>query len=269
MDAATLRIILLILGALLLGAIYFRERRRMDERAGRRPSRRRPAVGARRREPRLAGRKGSHTGADEAPAARRRQAFDEVTDEVAPPVEEEQPNMPDAFSVSMEGLDQGAQASPSDAGGRERAEVEADDGKLLVQLFIVTLDQAFSGRKIEAAARRLQLVPGKMAIYHRQGREGNADEPRFSMANLVNPGTFPFDEMDAFSSPGLALFTEFEGLPSDLMVYDELVQTARSLADELGGALRLADRSPFDEAAWERIREQLLQLINDRTDALG
>ncbi|NBC47753.1 MAG: hypothetical protein GVY22_07155 [Gammaproteobacteria bacterium] len=144
----------------------------------------------------------------------------------------------------------------------------ADEGSLLVQLFVVAEDQLFDGAAVEAAAERQHLVPGEMAIYHRRSLEGPGAPARFSMANLVEPGTFPFDSMEAFSTPGLALFAQFAGRPSDLMVYDELVQTARALADELEGEVLLPGRRRFDGRAWERLRSRLLELINDRADSL-
>ncbi|MFP4279804.1 MAG: cell division protein ZipA C-terminal FtsZ-binding domain-containing protein [Halochromatium sp.] len=138
-----------------------------------------------------------------------------------------------------------------------------------MQLFVFAREQAFDGLAIETAAERQHLVPGEMDIYHRRNLDGSGERAHFSLANLVKPGTFPFDAMEDFSSPGLALFTQFEGLPSDLMVYDELVRTARALADELGGDLRLQDRRPFDDTAWEDLRGELLELINARADALA
>ncbi len=57
----------------------------------------------------------------------------------------------------------------------------------------------------------------------------------FSMANMVKPGTFPFDEMENFSTPGLMLFAQLEGDPEDMTILDELIATARKLAISLHG----------------------------------
>jgi cell division protein ZipA len=140
---------------------------------------------------------------------------------------------------------------------------------MLVQLFVFAQGQGFPGPAIEAATQRQQLIPGEMDIYHRRSLDGTSPTARFSMANLVKPGTFPFEAMGGFSTPGLALFAQFDGRPSDLMVYDELVQTARALADELGGEVATKDRRPFDDRVWERLRSRLLRLIDARADALA
>jgi cell division protein ZipA len=270
MDAATLRIILLVLGIALLGAMYLWERRRCaargdDEADGHRSrgsARREPMFGA--QDDEEADAPGLAFDADVEPSARRRARIDAAPasiDDLGLDDENEVASAPGDEGASSAGL--GQRSAP----GSSRP--DATGKRLLIQLFVFAGEQAFAGEAIEAAAASHQLVPGEMNIYHRRNLGGSGQRTRFSMANLVKPGTFPFDEMAGFSTPGLALFAELEGLPSDLMVYDELVQTARAMADELSGELRLPDRKPFDDEAWERLRTELLGLINDRADALA
>ncbi|MBK1707031.1 cell division protein ZipA C-terminal FtsZ-binding domain-containing protein [Halochromatium glycolicum] len=287
MDAATLRIILLILGILLLGAMYLWELRRSRERAEERSGYRRRAPRRKRREPRFDAQVGDQTeagverprGADAIAAGRRRSGYGMF--DAAPSAIEELDTGRDSAENSTEtgtakdrpssrhASSAAASAQRWSAGGDTRAAPAASDGEsLLVQLFVVADGQPFDGAAVEAAAEQQHLAPGEMAIYHRRSLEGPHAQARFSMANLVEPGTFPFDAMETFSTPGLALFAQFAGRPSDLMVYDELVQTARALADELGGEVLLPGRRRFDARAWERLRSKLLELINDRADSL-
>lgn len=285
MDAATLRIILLVLGALLLGAMYLWERRRAAERSEREgdaptgppqdapPRRREPSLreldlGARPRDESsaeltaanageaLSGDSGAMRGTaaaaepEESPVSR--DGGDSPSPEVETPAEPTAPARP-------------ASERPEASGS---AAPEVPDDGMIVQLFVFSQAEGFSGPAIEAATQRQHLIPGEMDIYHRRSLDGTSSTARFSMANLVKPGTFPFDAMEGFSTPGLALFAQFDGRPSDLMVYDELVQTAGALADELGGEVATKDRRRFDDAAWERLRSRLLRLIDARADAL-
>jgi cell division protein ZipA len=278
MDASTLRLILIVLGALLLGALYLWERRRIargdDPYAP--PTERAPST-RHRREPNVGGRfeadaqaSGAAFDVDAEPNARRRGRFDLARAEI------DDVDVDDEDDAPRRSPDRSGSCSKT-AGRRQPAAREQDastaasvpEQTLLVQLFVFAREQAFDGLAIQTAAERQHLVPGEMDIYHRRNLDGSGERSHFSLANLVKPGTFPFDTMEDFSSPGLALFTQFEGLPSDLMIYDELVRTARALADELGGELRLQDRRPFDEAAWEALRNELLELINARADALA
>lgn len=248
MDAATLRIILLVLGVVLLGAMYLWERRRAGERGEQSPAPKtnpRPAPDRpQRREPSLSGRFMEDSSAEA------------VVPEVHDAPSESTPSAPVEPTVETR-----HEASPPLADPAKDA--------VIVQLFVFAVGEEFSGSAIQTAAEGQHLVPGEMKIYHRRSLDGASAKAQFSMANLVKPGTFPFEQMEGFSSPGLALFAQFDGRPSDLMVYDELVQTARALADELGGEVGKKDHRPFDATAAERLRSRLLRLIDARADALA
>lgn len=269
MDAATLRIILLVLGIALLGAMYLWERRRCAARGDDEEASSDWSRGAARREPIFRGQFDDETDApglafdaDAEPNARRRARIDAAPAAIDDLVLDEEEEVRSSTGS-------GAESAPARRTGTRASGPGATNKRMLIQLFVFAREHVFPGEAIEEAAAGQHLVPGEMAIYHRRNLDGSSQRTRFSMANLVKPGTFPFDEMASFSTPGLALFAELEGLPSDLMVYDELVQTARAIADELDGDLRLPDRRPFDDEAWERLRVQVVGLINDRADALA
>ena len=100
-----------------------------------------------------------------------------------------------------------------------------------------------------------------MDIFHRTRGDAPDGEPLFSMANLVKPGTFPFDDMDGFSTRGLALFAQLTGAPGDLMVFDEMLQAARALAESLDGELLQHDRQPLSVARVQALRAQVVALV--------
>lgn len=283
MDAGTLRIILIVLGALLLGALYLSERRRIERDAEPEEDTPEQAMGAWRREPSFdarsadsadgAGRTSKASEAElAAHASPSTNAEGDLTGRDAAAAQDEF-DADDADLVSVAGSDSGAperaEARASSAQSqRTESASSVNQESLLVQLFVVARGEPFDGSAVQAVAERQHLTPGEMDIYHRHNLDSSGQRALFSMANLVNPGTFPFDEMERFTTPGVALFTQLEGQPSDLMVYDELVQTARSMADTLGGDLLLPDRRPFDDDAWECLRIELLSLINTRAETL-
>lgn len=275
MDADSLRLLLLIVGALLLLALYLFERRRATARssgatrvrrhAGRAPAGRHPQP--RRREPRFeldpdpdaaeswdAGAERDPEPGDAGvaanPGAPGRGGEAETRSEPAPAAEE-----PEAEEVqSGTEAPRGADRAASSAAAHE---------PLIVQLFVTAREQPFSGSAVQRAAERQQLTPGEMSIYHRRAVDGARGGAGFSMANLVKPGTFPFADMSAFSSPGLALFAQFQGMPSDLLVLDEMIYAAREIAAELGGDVRRFDREPLDEQWVQSLRERTLALLGD------
>jgi cell division protein ZipA len=85
------------------------------------------------------------------------------------------------------------------------------------------------------------------------------------MANLVKPGTFPFGAMAEFESPGLSLFTEIAGAPEDPQVLDEMLETARDLAHELGGVVLDDRRHRLSSEVENRLRQRVLALTGARS----
>jgi len=246
MDAATLRIVLIVLGALFLIGMYLWERHRAradDDDDWDEPA---PNVSRAKREPNLGA---FEAGEEESDASAYRVSAAAEGSEAG-----------DAWTAT------GFDAGPDDRGHEETASGEepeyAESDTLIVQLYVVARDGTFSGEEIAAAAQRHYLVPGDMAIFHRRKVEGAARSAPFSMANAFNPGTFPFDDMVNFSTRGLVLFARLDGATSDLMVFDELVQTARELAEELGGDLLDNARSPLGPDQIKRLRAEVLDLLD-------
>jgi cell division protein ZipA len=132
---------------------------------------------------------------------------------------------------------------------------------MLIQLFVVAVGEPFAGARILAAAKRLKLMPGSMDIFHRLASDDGDRAPLYSMANLVKPGSFPLSDMHGFRSPGLALFAQLGGDPSDLMVYDEMLHVARALAADLGGEVQERGRQPLTDERAKALRVQVSALL--------
>jgi cell division protein ZipA len=96
----------------------------------------------------------------------------------------------------------------------------------------------FEGAALLSAIEGLDLVHGRFDIFHRMHPQGR---PVFSIANLLEPGTFDPATMRSGAYPGVAIFAVLPGPVPGHHALDDLMATARSLADRLGGNL-LDDR---------------------------
>jgi cell division protein ZipA len=107
---------------------------------------------------------------------------------------------------------------------------------LLIQVSVISArGQPFQGPALMDVAESCGLHPGEMDIFHCLDEFDDETRVYFSMANMVKPGTFPFDAMENFSTPGLMLFAQLEGDPEDMTILDEMVATARKLAISFHG----------------------------------
>lgn len=104
----------------------------------------------------------------------------------------------------------------------------------LIQVSVVAgRGRVFGGEELRDALLDLDLIHGSMGIFHRYDR--GYREALFSIASLVEPGTFPMDDIDGFECPGVVLFFQPDRVANPLAVYDDLIRTSHALARRLDG----------------------------------
>lgn len=107
---------------------------------------------------------------------------------------------------------------------------------MLIQLSIVARGAYLEGADILSATHELGLVASRMRIFHRV--EAKTNEVIYSMASMIEPGTFPMDDMSDFATPGMTLFLQLPCAIDSLAAYDDLLNTARRLGELLNGELQ-------------------------------
>ncbi len=232
MDATTVRLILIVLGAILILALYLWERSRGPNEDG------------------------QDDGDDE----------DDSHYAEGPGGRE-----PQGRHARVHADDPGADdPGGEDAGDRHQAPGAAREGcddtafdkgvpaPLLLQLSVAKRHGEFSGPDLLEVAESCGLRPGDMDIFHCLDEFDDGTRVYFSMANMVKPGTFPFDDMEDFSTPGMMLFAQLDGKPEDLTILEEMIATARKLATTLGGDVLNETRRPLTVRKEEEMRNSVL-----------
>ncbi len=270
MDSNGVRLILIVLGAALLLAIYLWDRfsRRSKTKT---PVRKLKRKSRDRRDPGLAGPAPDVDEADEwrVPSEPVVDEVPEVAEEPPPakqrglfgrhkrveqeptlgagasgwvPADERQPHLP---------FDEPAHAAGPSAAGEE------PPPKILV-INVVAKGAYFAGADLMRAADEVGLQPGEWNIFHRPD-----DQPPhrilFSMASLVEPGSFPFGRMEGFSTPGICLFTQLPAPRDGLAVYSDMLFSAERIAALLDGELQDETHNLLTRDKIERVREEILQ----------
>jgi cell division protein ZipA len=257
MDASLLRLILIVVGALLILALYLWERHR-EKRMGRADEDRFDAFDDSDEDlgdEDLDVRNGMRSGASEPHFA----AYDDDEDDLA----YEQPRE-SSWSHARQGdgnsLDDAADFDSEDPSAESPKPVmdTSQPDPLLIQVSVSARRYPFRGSDVMEVADRCGLYPGEMDIFHCLDEFDDRTRVYFSMANMVKPGTFPFDNMETFSTPGLMLFAQLEGDPEDMTILDEMVATARKLALALNGDVLDDKRSPLTVTKEEAMRQAVL-----------
>ncbi len=139
-----------------------------------------------------------------------------------------------------------------------KADPRADEKIVTVRVAAPPLER-FEGRRLVSALRATGLEHGKFSIFHKTAMDGST---LFSVASLVEPGTFDLDALDGRRFPGVSLFAVLRRDQDCGGLVEDMLGTARSLAGSLHGTVqdergvplspqRLADLRA-DVAAWVR-----------------
>ncbi|MGD2081593.1 MAG: cell division protein ZipA [Chromatiales bacterium] len=129
----------------------------------------------------------------------------------------------------------------------------------IVQINVVARGSWFRGARLETACREVELVPGDMNIFHRFEQAGKKSRVLFSLANMVEPGHFPLDDMAGLSTPGVTLFAQFPGPRDSLATFSDMLFTAERLAAMLDAELQDETHSALTRQTIEHIREEILE----------
>lgn len=155
-----------------------------------------------------------------------------------------------------------SKTKPAASASRKAAESKppADSGReLIVVLFVAAREgEAFGGDQLADAFGQVGLRFGEMNIYHHFGvGHMRPDRPVFSVANMFEPGTFDPGAMDTFSTGGLALYTRLPQSVDGRVAFELMLNTAQRLAELLHGRVIDDARKPLDMDGIERLRRRV------------
>lgn len=139
-----------------------------------------------------------------------------------------------------------------------RPDETAPDGGEVERLEVVYViaggGERFVGVRLQELFANQGLEHGELEIFHKRDAEGRT---LFSVANLVEPGTFDPATMDTLSTPGLALFVRLPGPTSAEIAFDRMIGTARALADALEGRVLDQQHSTMTRQTEQHLRDQM------------
>lgn len=234
MSATELRVVLLILGLIVLGVIYWygRPARRMASEMRAEHGRREPVLGdGTSAEP-------SFSALGDEPWHRDGAAGDLPTFEI-------------------DGLSE-REDRPEPAASQRVGHREAAPHDRIISLYVVAQDgYTLHGPELVVAAEKAGLVHGDLGIFHRLVDSKPELGPIFSMANMVRPGVFDLSQMDSFSTPGVVLFLTLPGPLSALDAWDTMLPAAQRFSDLLGAQLLDDQRTPLGRQRIAALRDEL------------
>jgi cell division protein ZipA len=271
MDATTLRIVLFVLGCIFLVGIYLYEsnRRKRDSAQARR--RRAEKMGAVKQtapaevlaeeieDPVVSSSIASSEGDDtwinweEEDTELLNKGIEEIGS-----VEAEDENTPELELTADSESAPEIQEQQDLFGFSAQEESPVDVPVLIIQINLRARAKPFSGPAIEKAMEDTGLVMSELSIYQRIAGDGR-NKPQFNIASMVEPGVFPKQDVEAFSTPGLTLFTQLPGPGDSMAIFADMLFTAERLAAMLDGELQDDTHSALTKQTIEHMRGQIME----------
>lgn len=140
----------------------------------------------------------------------------------------------------------------------------AEPEEVLIINVMAKKGELFIGEALMEVLVEQHIKFGDMDIFHRHTGE-NGDGPIiFSIANMVVPGTFNLASMDTFTTPGISLFLSLPVEAESLAAFNTMAETARAIADALGGELKDENRSVMTKQTIEHARQKVMEFERKR-----
>jgi len=137
-------------------------------------------------------------------------------------------------------------------------DIPAESGKV-VAIRLMSRDAAgFAADQLLLVFRECGLRHGQFGIFHRLA-ENDAGSAVFSVASLVEPGSFDLTKIKTEHYPGVSIFLSLPGPHDGVSAFDDMLTLARELAERLDGDLLDEQGSALSIQRERYMREEVIQ----------
>ncbi len=150
----------------------------------------------------------------------------------------------------------------------DSAAADADDknvtNDIIVLYILPKANQILHGAQINSSAQAMGLTFGEMDIFHYRNKNRNV----FSLANMLEPGSFNADTIHELKTTGLTVFMQLQkGDPLDDLT--EMLQRSYQLAGLLDARICNHRREPLTEQDAENYRSQVSAFLSREVSDLS
>lgn len=104
--------------------------------------------------------------------------------------------------------------------------------QVIILSVVMQANQQMFGAALLPSLLTLGLKYGEMNIFHRHEDNAGNGKVTFSLANIMNPGSFDLDSMESFATRGVSLFMTLPNAGDPFYVFEQMLNAAKQLAQE-------------------------------------
>lgn len=141
---------------------------------------------------------------------------------------------------------------------REQRDTRAAEPSEVLVINVMSREgEVFHGDDLMQALITTGLKFGQMSIFHHRLNNASSGPVIFSVANVLNPGTFDLNNMGEFTTRGVSLFMSMPTVINNLEAFDLMLKTAQQLRSALNGELKDDRRNVMTAQTIEHYRQRV------------
>ena len=134
---------------------------------------------------------------------------------------------------------------------------EFEHSEVLVLNVAARDGRVFSGDDLLQVLITSGLKFGDMNIFHKRLSKEHQGTVVFSVANMLNPGTFDLNNMDDFTTLGISFFLALPTPINNLDAFEQMLDVAQEIRATLGGDLKDDHRNAMTGQTIEHYRQRI------------
>ncbi|MBL6905027.1 MAG: cell division protein ZipA [Pseudomonadales bacterium] len=154
-------------------------------------------------------------------------------------------------------LDQKRAESSQPQAADPAAADEFEKSEVLVLNVTAKNGRVFTGDDLLHVLITSGLKFGEMNIFHKRLSKEHQGTVIFSVANMLNPGTFDLNNMDEFTTLGISFFLALPSAINNLDAFEQMLGVAQDIRDTLDGDLKDDHRNGMTAQTIEHYRQRV------------
>lgn len=151
----------------------------------------------------------------------------------------------------------------------KQKKLEPLEPEVLVVSIVMPEGQVISGAALLPSLLTLGLRYGEMNIFHRHEDSAGNGKVTFSLANMMNPGTFDLDALETFTTRGLTLFMTLPNAGDAFEVFEHMLGAAKQISVEFGAQLLDDKRSVMTKQTEQHFKGKIREFERKNRIALS
>lgn len=131
------------------------------------------------------------------------------------------------------------------------------DTEVIILHVVARGSAVFLGKDLLEILLACDLRFGDLRFFHRHEQRAGRGPIQFSVANMLQPGVFDIDNMPAMQTRGVVFFLTLPGPRDMARAFDYMLETAKTVARNLGGELLDESRSVLTQQSVAHARQQV------------